>query len=580
MDRSGDDAVPVFGRRFFDAETPISQIGDGELGGKASSLLRAQRSILTGVEPDAFGGMEVSVPAMVVLGTDIFRRFVEQNNLSEVAWSDAPDDRIALAFQQADLPPQFLGDLRALVNQVRTPLAVRSSSLLEDALAHPFAGVYGTKMIPNNQPDADTRFRRLVEAIKFVYASTFFAGAKAYLGSIGRGPGDEAMAVIIQEVVGRRSDDLYYPDISGVARSHSYYPTAGARAEDGVVDLALGLGKTIVDGGLCWIYSPVRPAAPPPFNGVSGMLKSTQRMFWAVNMGRPPMHDPIRESEYLLEADLVRAEADGRLDSIASTYDAAADRVRPGLVGRGPRILDFRSILEYETLPLNAALIRLMQRSEESLGAAVEIEFAVTLSPRGGPARIGFLQVRPMRVSREDVELAPEALSGARVRVASTMALGNGSRSDIRDVVFVKPDTFEARHTGRCALEIAQCNRALAEAARPYMLVGPGRWGSSDPWLGIPVEWSQISAARVIVEAALPSMCPDPSQGSHFFHNMISFEVAYLTVSRREPDRIDWEWFAAQEVVSETEFVMHVRLAEPMQVQVDGHNGRAVVEHE
>ena len=573
--------VPEFGRRFLDGEDRITRIGAGALGGKASSLVVVQRDILGPLASEATPGIEVMVPTLCVLTTDVFESFMEQNDLHGLALSDAPDDRLAHAFQRARLPAQFLGDLRALIARVKTPLAVRSSSRLEDALDHPFAGVYATKMIPNHQPDIDTRFRRLVEAIKFVYASTFFREARQYLRSVGQPETDEAMAVIIQEVVGQRSGDRFYPDVSGVARSYSYYPTARNRPEDGVVDLALGLGKTIVDGGLAWIYCPTRPAAPPPFKTMGDMLKNTQKDFWAVNMGPSPPPDPIRETEYLVRPGLEAAEADGRLALVASTYDAAADRLRPGVVGKGPRLLNFAPILDARLVPLNEVLRRLLDQAEAQLGSAVEIEFAMTLDrAKGVPARLGFLQVRPMRVSDETVEVSASDCEGSNVLLATDSVLGNGRRDDLCDVVFVKPDTFEARHTRRCAFEIDRINRTLQDAGRPYLLIGFGRWGSSDPWLGIPVEWSHISGARVIVEATLPEMNPDLSQGSHFFHNLISFKVLYLSVPHRGDHGIDWDWLRGQETMSETDLVQHVRTAVPLEVRVDGRNGRGVVLHD
>jgi len=287
----GSSDVPRFDREFFGAVNTFTRIGDGALGGKASGLLRVREEILSKLEPEVFPYIEISVPTAAVLTTDVYESFIERNHLESVASSGLPDDRIAHAFQQAELPAEHVGDLRGLIASVHTPLAVRSSSLLEDDLAHPFAGVYGTKMIPNNEIEEDARFTRLDEAIKFVYATTFFSESRAYLASIGRSLDKEKMAVIIQEVVGQRSDDRFYPCVSGVARSHNYYPTGHAKASDGVVTLALGLGKTIVDGGLSWSFSPAFPKAPPPFNDLGDLLKNTQTKFWAVHMGDPPPHD-------------------------------------------------------------------------------------------------------------------------------------------------------------------------------------------------------------------------------------------------------------------------------------------------
>jgi hypothetical protein len=572
--------LPQFDRRFFGGEGTFTLVGDGELGGKATGLRVVQERILSRLEHGRFPRFAPVVPTLTVLTTDVFDAFMSRNGLYPVAFGDAPDDRIALAFQQAELPAEFVGDLRALIASVHTPLAVRSSSLLEDALAHPFAGVYQTKMIPNNQPSVDARFHRLVEAVKFVMASTFFAEPRSYIRSVGRTLQEEKMAVIVQEVVGTRRDDRFYPALSGVARSYNYYPSGRAGPGDGVVSLALGLGKQIVDGGVSWTYSPAYPKAPPPYSGVGDILRNSQTEFWAVNMGPPPPPDPIRETEYLLRADLGAAEWDGVLDQLVSTYDAGSERLRPGLHGEGPRVLDFAPILTMDTLPLNDLLVRLLELTKEALGSEVEIEFAASLGPGlEGSCRFGFLQARPMMVARDAVAVSEDDLQGEDVIVSSDRALGNGVRNDIRDVVYVRHETFEAKHTQTIATELADINRGLVEDGRPCLLVGFGRWGSSDPWLGIPVDWGQISAARAMVEATLPRMSPDMSQGSHFFHNLISFGVLYLSVRHSGDGRIRWDWLDRQPAIVETQFVRHVRLAEPLEIRVDGRSGRGVVKH-
>jgi hypothetical protein len=574
---SGSD-LPRFDREFFGGEHSLTRIGDGELGGKASGLVNIDRDILTRLNADDFPYIEVAVPTATVLTTDIFDTFIARNKLRDVAHSDIPDDRIAHAFQQAELPAEHLGDLRALISCVHTPLAVRSSSLLEDALDHPFAGVYGTKMIPNNEIDEDARFRRLVEAVKFVYATCFFAESKAYLTSIGRTPGDEKMAVIIQEVVGQLTGDRYYPCVSGVARSHNFYPTGHARPSDGVISLALGLGKTIVDGGLSWSYSPAFPKAPPPFNDLGELLKNTQTRFWAVHMGDPPPHDPIRETEYLVFPGLAEAETDGALRYLVSTYDPGSDRLNPGLDARGPRALTFAPLLGSRLMPFNNLLERLMVLAVETLETPVEIEFAINLHRTDAlPARLGFLQVRPMAVSDERVAVRAEDTAAADVVVASTNVLGNGERSDLVDVVFVRPDAFDPSETPLMAKELERINQQIVNDGRNYLLIGFGRWGTSDPPLGVPVAWGQISGARVIVEATLPDVQPELSQGSHFFHNLLSFQVLYLSVEHHGPFEIDWEWLAGQPVVQSSPHITHVRLDQPLGVRVDGGSGRGVI---
>jgi hypothetical protein len=570
--------VPRFDREFFGAENSFSRIGDGALGGKASGLLQVREEILSKLDREGFPYIEVAVPTATVLTTEVFDSFIERNKLEGIASSNLSDDRIAHAFQQAELPAEHVGDLRGLISNVHTPLAVRSSSLLEDDLDHPFAGVYGTKMIPNNDIEEDARFACLDEAIKFVYATTFFAESKGYLASLGHPPGCEKMAVIIQEVVGQRAGNRFYPCVSGVARSHNYYPTGHAKAEDGVVTLALGLGKTIVDGGLSWSYSPAFPKAPPPFNDLGELLKNTQTSFWAVHMGDPPPYDPIRETEHLVQPGLAEAEADDALRYLVSTYDSGSDRLNPGLDLRGPRALTFAPLLGSRLLPFNDVLKRLLDLSEGALGTPVEIEFAINLERRDAlPARVGFLQVRPMMVGGERVDVSDDDLVAENVILASETVLGNGERTDLQDVVFVRPDAFEPAETPAIAKELEKINRRLTEEGRRYLLIGFGRWGTSDTSLGIPVAWGQISGARVIVEATLPDVQPDLSQGSHFFHNLLSFHVLYVSVEHHGPHRIDWEWLGRQPIVESTDRVTHVRLQSPLDIRVDGAHGRGVI---
>jgi hypothetical protein len=562
-----------FTRKFLDPEKRLTYIGSGALGGKAQGLAFIQEILVSKFDSGKVPGIEVSIPTLTVIRTDFFDAFMQRNSLYDIAYSDESDDRIAHAFQSADLPVELLGDLRALVGQVRTPLAVRSSSLLEDALHEPFAGIYSTKMTPNNQPDTDTRFRRLTEAIKFVYASTFFKAAKDYRRATRHSDEEEKMAVILQEVVGHRHHDRFYPELSGVARSYNFYPLAAAKPEEGVVSLALGLGKTIVDGGTTWTYSPAHPRANPPFGSIREWLNQTQTDFWAVNMGKPPAYDPIRETEYLLKGNLADAELDGTLGSLASTYDAGSDRIVLGIGVPGPRILTFAPLLTLNDTPLNDLICSLLALCEKACGAAVEIEFAVIFHP----PRFNFLQVRPMVVSNEIVNITDDEMAGEQVLLASNAVLGNGVNCIIQDVVYVKPETFEAAHTPRIAQELESVNRKLNEAGSPYLLIGFGRWGSSDPWLGIPVNWGQIAEAKVIVEATLPNMDKELSQGSHFFHNLASFQISYFSIRHSGKYQIDWEWLRNQRSALETEYVRYVKLSVPLLVKVDGRSGKGVI---
>ncbi len=566
--------VARFDRDFFDASASFSAIGDGELGGKARGL-----ALITDVLSRSFAGGEVpvSIPQSVVITTEHFDAFVKANGLAEVATSGLPDDRVAHRFLQGDLPTQLAGDLRALVAAVHSPLAVRSSSLLEDDLAHPFAGVYATKMTPNNQFDADSRFRRLVEAVKLVWASTFFAEARTYLRMVRTERADEKMAVLVQQVWGARHGERFYPTLSGVARSYNFYPSGHARPEEGVASLALGLGRTIVDGEPCWTYSPAYPKAPPPYNSIKDLLDATQREFWAVNMGRAP-YDPGAETEFLVHCPLADAEADDTLRQVASTFDPQGQRIVAGLGVKGPRLLNFAPILSYGQAPLNDAIRRLLEVCQEAIGEPVEIEFAADLEPDGTP-RIGFLQVRPLVVGRESVTVDDREMEGAAVLAASRRVLGNGTDASIADVVYVKPDAFEVSATQAIAEEIGPINEALVREGRPYLLIGFGRWGTSDRWGGVPLVWAQIAGARAIVEASTPGLRADLSQGSHFFHNLTSVSVLYFSLDAAESARIGWAWLDAQPVVGETAHVRHVRVRSPLSIKVDGRTGKGVIAH-
>jgi len=576
----GPPSIPAFDRNFFTGQERFTAIGRGSLGGKAQGLAR-MLSLVGGTLAASFQpDIEVCIPTLTVITTEFFDLFVKQNDLTDKALSDLRDDVIANSFQKANLPAQLVGDLRALIAQVKTPLAVRSSSLLEDAMFEPFASVYATKMIPNNQLDADSRFRKLVEAVKFIYASTFFKDAKNYIRATRHATADEKMAVIIQEVVGLRHGQRFYPHVSGVARSHNFYPLGHAKPSDGVIDLALGLGKTIVDDGVAWSYSPAHPQANPPYNTLDDLLSQTQSEFWAINMDSPADYDPINETEYMRKYSLGDAEKDGVLRFLASTYRAQDDKIVYGITEPGPRVVDFAPILKFDLLPLSRLLRDLLNLCEDALDRMVEIEFAMTLDEqRGRPAQFAFLQVRPMVVSAAEVELRPEDMEENDVLLASEAALGNGVREDIRDIVYVKPDKFNVHHSEAVASELEGLNRRLQALGLPYLLIGFGRWGTSDPQAGIPVNFGQISGAKVIVESALPETSSMLSQGSHFFHNITSFRVFYFSLSPFDKHRIDWEWLSRQPAAWEAEFVRHVHLASPLKITVDGTAGRGVIRH-
>lgn len=571
--------IQPFRRRCEGAGPRIAQLGTGEVGGKAAGLLFLRDEVVDRLDSSRYPGIHVDIPSLTVIGTDVFEAFLELNALRLEDLRDHSDAWIFHRFQRASMPATVVGDLHALVRRMTAPIAVRSSSRLEDALEHPFAGVYSTKMLPNNQSDSSTRFRRLIQAIKFVFGSTWSAAARAYHASLGFAVEPESMAVILQDVVGARHRDRFYPDLSGVARSWNAYPMPGCAPEDGVVDLAVGLGRQIVDGGLSWTYCPRRPAAGAPFDSVADRARRAQSSFWAVNMGTPPTPDPTRETEYLAELDLRRAEEDGRLTRLVSSWDRANDRLRPGVLGRAgsPRVADFAPLLQYPDVPFNEAVQELLRVAEEASSTPVELEFAANFPLRPDePVRLGVLQVRPMAVHRNATEVDAGLLDAPGALVASTSVLGDGAE-ELHDVVFVEPEGFDRAKTREVAAELAVLNASLVRERRPFALIGFGRWGSSDPWLGIPVEWGQISGVRLLVEAALDELHADPSQGSHFFHNLVGRGVLLLTVPRRGAHPIDWTGLRGLPEVQRTRWCRHVRSEYPLNVLVDGRHGRGVM---
>jgi len=569
--------LPRFDRNFFGSNEYISWIGEGSFGGKASGLVLANKIIRENFDPSIFPLVELNVPRMVVLRTQVFDWFMEQNNLYEIAYSDRSDSDIILAFLQADLPVEILGDLRSIIETARIPLAIRSSSMLEDAKLEPFAGIYATKMIPNNQPGSDIRFTRLVEAIKFIFASTFFKASKDYFKVSQHKIQDERMAVIIQEVVGLKHDTRFYPNFSGVARSYNFYPTGKAKPKNGVVNLALGLGKTIVDGGIVWSYSPAFPKAVTPFADPLDILKNTQMNFWAINMNPVIEYNPTRETEYLTLLDLNEADYDGTLEYIASTYDASSQRIVMGTGNKGPRVINFLQLLSMDEFKFNDLIKKLLEVYEQAIQNPVEIEFAAAISGEPRKLKFGFLQVRPMVITDETIDLGESEMQGDDVLVASDRVMGNGMIDNIYDIVFVKPESFDKKDTLKIAEEIDAINKILVSENKKYLLIGFGRWGSSDPWLGIPTDWGQIAGAKVIIESTLFGINVELSQGSHFFHNLTSFNVNYFSITFDGDFKIDWNWLNEQRIIIEKNFVKHIKLSKPLKIKVDGRKSRGVI---
>jgi hypothetical protein len=572
-----EDSIPAYNRDTYDVHEEMTKMGKGNIGGKATGLVFIKNYITNTIKTPSFPDMEITTPAFSIITTQYFDQFMDQNNLYDIALEDLPDTRITHAFMQAEIPPELVGNLRSLISKVHVPLAIRSSSLLEDAMFEPFAGIYGTKMLPNNQFSVDERFQKLTEAIKFVWASTFFCQSKNYFKQIKQDIRKEKMAIIIQEVVGKRYEDYFYPIISGVFKSYNFYPTTPSKPEDGVINLALGLGKTIVDGGISWIYSPLRPKAPAPFKNISDMLNNSQTNFWAIQMGKLPVYDPLKETEYLEKLPLEVSERHHTLHFLASTYDSENNRFVPSIRTTGPRFLNFAPILSLNRIPLNQAILEIRRITEELLEVDVEIEFALSCDSSGKFSRLGILQVRPMVISQEIIEVPDQMLTRNMVLVNSANTMGNGKITGITDIVYVKPGSFDLKKTPEIAGELSQINKMLLEANRNCILIGFGRWGSSDPWLGIPVEWGQINSAKVIVEAHLPDFRVEMSQGSHFFHNITNLGVLFISEDRQSTYKIDWEWLNKCDVIQETNYCKHIWCSKAITTLVDGKTRRGVI---
>ncbi|HET8644375.1 MAG TPA: PEP/pyruvate-binding domain-containing protein, partial [Vicinamibacteria bacterium] len=557
----------------FDASGGLYRIGGGSLGGKARGLAFVRLLLAAGRPGHDLPDVELSVPPAVVLGTDVFDRFLDQNRLRDFALDCDDDHAIEERFLAAPVPADVREELLAFLARVDYPLAVRSSSLLEDSQYQPFTGVYETYMLPNNHPLLEVRLVHLLRAVARVYASTFSRHAKAYVGATPYRLEEEKMAVILQRIAGAAHGSRFYPDLAGVARSHDFYPAPPHQPADGVAAVALGLGRTVVEGANCLRFCPRFPQHLPHLSGPAEMLRDSQREFWAVDLSAPEGEDAHR-CEVRLE--LAAADADGTLAALASTYSEQDDTVCDGVSRPGVRLVTFAPILKQGLFPLAPLLEQLLELGAWGMGTPVEIEFAVTLSvPPGRPRQMAVLQLRPLALTRETEELELGPPDPARELCRSSLVLGHGRIDDLHDLLVVDAAGFDRAQSRRVAADLARFNAELIHQHRPYVLIGVGRWGSSDPWLGIPVSWDEISGARVIVEAGFRDFKVAPSQGTHFFQNLTSFHVGYFTVN---PDAgqgfVDWEWLARQPTAASTGRVRHLRLQRPLAVMMDGRRGR------
>ena len=569
--------VAIFQRDRFDSYSNFARIGEGSLGGKGRGLAFIDNMVKRHPEFNEFENATVAIPKTVVLCTDIFDEFMDANQLYQIALSDADDADILKAFLQARLPERLMEDFYAFFNVVKSPIAIRSSSLLEDSHYQPFAGIYSTYMIPYLE-DKEEMLRMLGDAVKGVYASVFYKDSKAYMQATSNVIDQEKMAVILQEVVGTQHGDRYYPSISGVARSLNYYPIGEEKAEEGTVSLALGLGKYIVDGGLTLRVCPYHPNQVLQTSEMEIALRETQTQFYALDLKNKGENFSLDDGFNLLKLPVKEAEKDGALQYIASTYDPYDMVIRDGIYPGGRKVITFANILQHEVFPLAKILQLAQEYGQREMARPVEIEFAVTLDAPNKSGVFYSLQVRPMVDVKADLAEDLNLIPDEKVVLKSFNSLGHGIMEDVHDLIYVKTEGYNAGNNPTIAYEIEKLNRKFLDEGKHYVLVGPGRWGSSDSWLGIPVKWPHISAARVIVEAGLSNYRVDPSQGTHFFQNLTSFGVGYFTINAYMNDGIyNKEYLDTLPVVEETKYLRHVRFESPIVIKMDGKKKLGVV---
>ncbi len=568
-----------FNRASFQAtDATFVRLGNGSLGGKGRGLAFIRHLLHKNRLNERYGGVRIVVPPSVIIATDIFDQFIAENQLLNFAMAERADEEIVARFLNASLPGSVVEDLRAFLEQVDYPLAVRSSSLLEDSQYQPFAGVYDTFMFSNQHPDLEVRLAQLMEAIKRVYASVFSKHAKAYVQATSFRLEEEKMAVVLQRVVGTIHGQKFYPEVSGVIRSRNFYPAVPMRSEDGIAAVALGLGRTVVEGGKCVRFCPRYPKHMLQFSSVEEILSNTQSTFWALDLrlaAQSEDHIQLREISF----PLAEAERDGTLHSMGSTYSADNHAVYDGTGRKGSRVVTFAPILKHGLFPLAAILDDLNTIGEKALGRPVEIEFALRFPRRNDDqADFGVLQMRPLVLSREVEEVSLDDIPVERMICQSNRVLGNGWVHDIHNAVVVDFHRFDRGRSQEVAQAVAYFNRKMVERHEPYLLIGVGRWGSNDPWLGIPVTWDQIAGARAIVEAGFRDFRVTPSQGSHFFQNLTSFQTGYFTVN---PDAgegfVDWEWLSGQPAEDEHDCVRHLHFTDPVEIVMNGKSGKGIV---
>ncbi len=573
--------VVRFNPTDYDPDAEFMKVGNGSMGGKArglaflSYMFRNNSHIL-----EKYPDIEIFLPKTLVLTTEGFDQFISENHLEHLAKVDCPDEEIARQFLDTSFPQGITESLRQYLEQNTFPLAVRSSSLLEDNQFQPYAGLYSTYMIPNCDGNIEVRLQQAIKAIKLVFASAYFQGPKAYAQRTSRRIEEEKMAVLLQEVTGNNHQGNYYPDISGVAQSYNYYPLDYMKPEEGIVHIALGLGKTVVEGEKVLRFSPRYPQFLPHFSKVEDVLKNSQRHFFSLKMANCIDELSLREDSTLRKREICDAMDELPIKILCSTYVPEDQRIRDSFGVPGPKVLTFAPILKFNTFPLSEIITDLLHVGQKGIGGPVEIEFSINLNT-GLPQKPQFsvLQIRPMANTKnqEEVTLTEKEIEDSLC--FSTTTLGNGVTEGLTNIIYVKPDQFNNANTLLIAREISKYNALLKNENINYLLIGPGRWGSSDHWLGIPIAWNDISNAKAIVETALPKFKPDPSQGTHLFQNITTLGIQYLNVTSAGEDRINWDWLNGQKFIRETSYIRHVQLEQPLLVKVDGKRSKGAILH-
>jgi len=568
--------VADFSRKIQEPQANIHRIGDGSLGGKARGLAFLAKILSKYITEDMFPHLRINIPRTIVLSTEIFDKFIEHNDISLEELFSLSDERIASHFLKANLPATILGDLRAFVRNTRKPLIVRSSGMLEDSLFQPFAGIYASVLLPNESWETDLRFQEVCNSIKYVYASTYFSKARTYIRSTPKHIADEKMAILLQEVVGQKHGRYFYPTVAGVAKSYNHYPAGPCNPEDGIVYLSLGLGKAIVDGGSSFCFCPKRPKTPL-CGTPKDFLPYAQKKFYAIDLTSfyKTMGDHEENSLAFLDIDV--AKKHGTLDALASTYSHRDDRLYPGIDEDGYLVINFAPLLHFDDIPIAQVLELLLSISEIALGYPVEIEFALNIPKEEEKnVELVILQIRNMMPPSETEDVNLKDFSKEEVVCYSENALGNGTITNIKDIVYIDPETFDMGQSQHIVPILRDINLDLMNQDKPYLLIGPGRWGSADPWLGIPVIWSDIAGAKAIIETPVKEKSIEPSQGSHFFHDMVSSQVGYL-ITQSKNSILNWDFISSLPKKFHKDSVYHVHIDFPLTIHLDGRNRKGII---